>query len=138
MAAADKSPRNPATQDRRASARHGWRRFSLRTTLVVLTVLCFFLAMAFNRARRQRSAVDAIISTGGMVVYHDELDAGKEPASVRDPIYLELFRHPVHVTLVGQDVDDAFIAKHLRGMRNLESLSVHCPRLTDAALCHNQ
>jgi internalin A len=49
----------PATPNRR------WLRFSLRTLLIVMTVLCIWLAIQVNAARRQKEAVTAILKVGG-------------------------------------------------------------------------
>ena len=46
-----------------------WFRFSLRTFLLVVTVLCIWLGIKVNEARRQKEAVDAILKAGGMVHY---------------------------------------------------------------------
>ena len=46
-----------------------WLRFSLRTLLVVITVLCVWLGFKVNAARRQKEAVDAILKAGGTVFY---------------------------------------------------------------------
>lgn len=118
--------------------RHPWRRFSLRAVFVALTVLCVVLAVAFNRARRQRSHVAAIISSG-RIQFDYHLDVVKEPAQGLGPLWLELFRRPVDVELLrwkAEDVDDAFVAKHVSGMRHLKSLTLACPRLTDVSLSH--
>ena len=40
--------------------RRRWFQFSLRTLLVLVTVLCVWLAMTAERARKQRKAVAAI------------------------------------------------------------------------------
>jgi hypothetical protein len=44
-------------------------RFSLRTLLLLLTVLCVWLGVQVTAARRQKNAVEAILSAGGRVVY---------------------------------------------------------------------
>jgi hypothetical protein len=46
-----------------------WLRFSLRTLLVVMTLLCVWVGIRANAGRRQREAVEAIKSAGGTVVY---------------------------------------------------------------------
>jgi Leucine Rich repeat len=44
-------------------------RFGLRTLLVVMTLLCIWLAIEVNAVRRQKEAVEAILATGGSVWY---------------------------------------------------------------------
>ena len=46
-----------------------WFRFSLRMMLVVVAVLCVWLAFTVNAARRQKEAVAAILRAGGTVSY---------------------------------------------------------------------
>ena len=46
-----------------------WFRFSLRTLLLATTVLCVWLAMQVNAARRQKEAVKVILGAGGTVRY---------------------------------------------------------------------
>ncbi len=53
--------------------RPSWLRFSLRTLLVVMTVLCIWLGFKVNAARRQREAVTAITKVGGDVWFDYQL-----------------------------------------------------------------
>ena len=48
-----------------------WLRFSLRTLLVVMTVLCVWLGFKVNAARRQKEAVEALLESGNFEVYYD-------------------------------------------------------------------
>lgn len=50
-----------------------WLRFSLRTLLLAMTVLCIWLGMKVNAARRQEEAVKAILSLHGSVFYDYEM-----------------------------------------------------------------
>src|SRR5687768_2799177 len=55
-----------------ASPRRRFRlplRFSLRTFLAAITIVCVVLGWRFNRARLQRDAVAAVRAAGGMVHY---------------------------------------------------------------------
>jgi hypothetical protein len=55
--------------DAPAKRRPRWFRFSLRMMLVMVAVLCVWLAFTFNAARRQKEAVAAILRAGGTVSY---------------------------------------------------------------------
>jgi hypothetical protein len=46
-----------------------WFKFSLRALLVLITLMCVWLASQVNSARRQKEAVTAILKVGGMVNY---------------------------------------------------------------------
>jgi hypothetical protein len=46
----------------------------------------------------------------------------------------ELFRTPVHVEVRGNGIDDAFLAKHLSGVRSTEFLAIQSEAITDDAL----
>jgi hypothetical protein len=50
-----------------------WFRFSLRTLLVLMTVLCVWLGFKVNAARRQKEAVLALRETGAMIVFDYQL-----------------------------------------------------------------
>ncbi len=68
--------------------RRRWLRFSLRTLLVVMTVLCVWLGFKVNAARRQKEAVDAILKAGGFVNYDYELAPVKSGKQDDFPIYV--------------------------------------------------
>jgi hypothetical protein len=46
-----------------------WKRLSLRSALVLLTMLCIALGVWSYRARAQRSSVTAIEAVGGRIIY---------------------------------------------------------------------
>ena len=56
-----------------------WLRFSLRSLLVVMTVLCVWLGIQVNAARRQKQAVEAILKAGGSVGSLTELRPDEGP-----------------------------------------------------------
>jgi hypothetical protein len=51
------------------SDRRRWFRFGLRSLMIALTVLCVWLGLKVNAARRQHAAVQAILQAGGEVSY---------------------------------------------------------------------
>ena len=51
--------------------RRRWFRFSLRTLLVVMTVLCVWLGFKVNATRRQKESVKALLESGNFEVYYD-------------------------------------------------------------------
>ena len=58
--------------------RRRWFQYSLRTLLVLVTVLCVFcvwLGLVSERARKQREAVAAIEAMGGVVYYDYQVDS---------------------------------------------------------------
>ena len=65
-----------------AGMKSRWFRFSLRTLLLLIAVLCVWLGIQVNAARRQREAVAAIQSAGGSVVYDYEI-VPRPPTPVR-------------------------------------------------------
>ena len=77
-----------------------WLQFSLRSLLVLVTVLAVWLGREVNRARRQNEAVAAIQQAGGMVFY----DSQVRPPQSR-------FRRwfPRFVRLLGEDLADAVV-----------------------------
>jgi len=82
--------------------RRRWFQFSLRTLLVLLTVLCVWLGVTVNRARKQREAVAAIEALGGYVRYEYQYGSGQEPPGpkwLRELIGEEYFVSVVYVVL---------------------------------------
>ena len=55
-------------------ANSAWFRVSLRTALVVVTLLCVLLAVKAKQIRDQKQAVDAIRAAGGRIYFDDQLD----------------------------------------------------------------
>jgi hypothetical protein len=53
--------------------RRRWFRFSMRTLMVVITLLSVWLGIQVNAARRQKEAVAVILSAGGTVNYDYQL-----------------------------------------------------------------
>ena len=55
-----------------SSRNRRWFRFSLRTLLIVATLLCIFLAVTVKRARDRKSAISTIKALGGTYGVHIE------------------------------------------------------------------
>jgi hypothetical protein len=59
----------------RSPRRRRWLRFSLRTGLLLTTVVAVTLGLAHHRIERQRRAVEAIEALGGIVIYEWQMQA---------------------------------------------------------------
>ena len=66
----DRSESSAANLDR--LSRRRWLQFSIRTLLVLVTLLCVALSLWIVPAERQRRAVEAIEKLGGIVFYVGE------------------------------------------------------------------
>ena len=137
-----------------------WLQFSLRTLLVVMTVLCVgpgsYIAYEQQKARRQRTAVEAMEKLGGSIEYDNARP--RRSAAVRwllgddtfrnlrrvdfrtspsitdaDLVHLELFPQLDTLDVTDRQVTDAGLA-HLAGLTNLQRLSLDVAKITDAGL----
>jgi Leucine Rich repeat len=117
-----------------------WLRFSLRTLLVMMTVLCVWLGIQVNAARRQKQAVEAILKAGGSVNYTYQLrpDADRfvgpgfsmfpcaRNASIPGPTWLrkligdDYFRTAFQVQIALNDEDSSKAA--IRAIANLPTI----------------
>jgi hypothetical protein len=61
--------------------RRRWFRFGLRTLLIGVTVLCVWLGIKVNAARRQHEVVQAILQAGGTVAYDYQTVPSGDPDS---------------------------------------------------------
>ncbi len=107
-----------------------WLRFSLRTLLVFVTLLCIVLGIWLERVRRQYAIVKAISDTGGWVEYEIE-DAKverdkKEPLWHKNPFGRDLFHCVRSAT-----VKDRQLLKRIAKLRGLTSLTVRDTKLRD-------
>ena len=111
--------------------RRRWLQISLRSMLAITTLICVWLAVQVNNARRQRDAVTAIEAVGGSVVYDYQLDSkdrGIKGAEVPSPEWLRrtLGQHYFcHVVAIGfsrpKEVTDDLV-KRIGGLAGLRSL----------------
>lgn len=142
------------------SLRRPWFRFSVRTLLVLITLLSVWLAIQANRARHQKTAVDEIIAAGGQVLYDYEpsrfekarrlVEAAETglppPAFVKEPggpkwlrqlIGNEYFQHVVEVDLRGAHwTDTESVLRHIASLSDLERLFLIRADMSDEELRH--
>ena len=112
--------------------RRRWSRFSLRMMLVVITVLCVWLGLKVNAARRQRTAVAAILGDRGRIIFDyqmvpiagepDTFDVDANslppgPAWLRQLFGDDCFRNVVSVVFLGGRIAQS----ELELMRNCRS-----------------
>jgi hypothetical protein len=122
-----------------------WLRFSLRSLLVLVTVLCVWLGVKVNQARRQKEAVAALQELGATVTYaqhrvgpnafnHDrELDV---PGWLRELAGDDFFQSVISLN-VGQPMSDAELV-HLSALPEIEYMDLERAGrgVTDAGLAH--
>ena len=115
-----------------------WLRFSLRTLLVVMTVLCVWLGWKVNAARRQKDAVEAITKAGGDVVFDYQIALNPpgtpalfkvlpnalppEPDWLRATIGDDYFRKVVAVNLQLRNGQPSIAESDLKRLTNLPDL----------------
>ncbi len=113
--------------------RRRWFRFSLRTFLVVVTVLAVWIGWYVNRAEKQRRAVKWVKENGGEVRYDFQLN-GPEPIPepglgwFRDLIGIDYFADVLLVKLVSDEVIDL---TPLRGLPKLTHLGLTGTQVSD-------
>jgi hypothetical protein len=122
-----------------------WFRFSLRTMMVVVTLLCVWLGVVSNRANRQRRAVETITSHSGHVRYDYQRDdpfAGNPfaddppppgPDWMRNLIGIDYFATVVEVD-INEDVANDDIVAALGDLPHLRSLALGGAGVTDSVL----
>jgi hypothetical protein len=94
-----------------------WFQFSLRTTMVAVTLLCVWLGVVCNRANRQRRAVEVLRKSGALVWYgyEFEIDENGEsrppgPDWLRNLIGVDYFAAPTEVGMPEEfDISDEFL-----------------------------
>src|SRR5215471_19817094 len=68
-----------------ANPRPRWLRYSLRTLLLLMTILCIWLGLQVNAARRQREAVAAILKAGGDIAFDYQLIRQPDGTLTKNP-----------------------------------------------------
>jgi Leucine-rich repeat (LRR) protein len=116
-----------------------WMQVSLRTVLVLVTLVCVALSMWVAPVERQRRAVAAIQELDGDFSY-----VKADPASEMFPITFlrrwlppDYFYEIEYVNLSRSKVTDAGLA-HLQGLTSLQGLVLDKTQVTDAGLAHLQ
>lgn len=121
-----------------AKSKRRWVQFSLRTVLLLVTLLCVALSVWVVPAERQRRAVQAIEALGGSVEY-----AGPDPFSTEvfpKPLlrrYLppDYFDDVDVVSLNASRITDKDLA-YLQKMTSLQKLFLDDTQITDSGLAH--
>jgi len=121
-----------------------WLRYSVRSMLALVTVLCVFLAIATHKAGIQRRAVAAVKIDFGRVVYDFQETEGfwsndraesPIPAWIRDTLGIDLFHNVVGVELSSPAVTDDTL-QQLAALPHLKHLYIADQQLSTAVLGH--
>ena len=115
-----------------------WLRISLRTTLIVLTILCVWLSWHAHRAKEQKVAVNWVLKNGGQVLYTSEYEHGNQPSVRGTPSFVskwliemlgvDYFSSVAEVFGFRADLSDV---TPLAALKNLESVSVDGTQVSD-------
>lgn len=121
-------------------------RFTLRTTLgfvLLVAILCSWVGVKANAARRQQAAVSAIREGGGSVQYrHQHDNSGRTVPNAESPgprwvrmLMGDDFLSTVDAAYFGPAAGDP-VASHLEALPELEHLYLNHSRITDQGLAH--
>lgn len=116
-----------------------WMQVSLRTVLVLVTLLCVALGRWVALAERQRRAVAAIEAMGGSASYVDKRATGESfpMAFLRRHLPPDYFNKVYHVNLGWSQCNDMGLA-HLQELAGLRRLWLGHAQVTDAGLARLQ
>jgi hypothetical protein len=113
----------------RPKCRRPLRQYSLRTFLILVTLLCIWMAWFVKGVRQQRSAVEKIRELRGVVYYDYEVDAIGEqleaptppgPAWVRNHLGVDYVAAVARVNLEGAGISDVEFLSGLTQLRALD------------------
>jgi Leucine-rich repeat (LRR) protein len=130
-----------------AKRRNRFVRFSLRTALILLTLLCLALGWWVVTAERQRDAVAAVRELGGRVRYTYELGPEGFPLKKPEPPWApewlrDTFGEDLFITLHSvefEGIRDDFVVQvvpKLRRVASLHTLGLRDTLISDAALAN--
>jgi len=126
-----------------APPRRRWLRYSLRTLLVLTTLVAIWLGIKTNRARNQRTAVNALRAAGARVLYDFQaiLPGERKPKELRGPKWLREF--------LGDDYFQDVVLVNLGGIKfppdelrwivdlpNVENVVLQYTNVDDAGLAY--
>ena len=116
--------------------RRRWLQLSLRTLLILVTLLCVALGWIVHRGERQRRAVAGLEELGAAIEY----EASDSPRAERffglsRWLPRDYFDDVAGVDSLGSSVTDAGLS-HIQGLTRLKRLSVNGTQVTDAGLTH--
>ena len=131
-----------SSPDRNPKRKRRWPQFSLRTLLVVTTVMCVALGWWVNRAEQQRRAVAAILELGGAVTYQSQYPVdplvesrGFIRRTLEDRLPQDYFDEVNHVSLMSTSVTDADLSQ-IEKLRALRIINLLRTQATDVGLQH--
>lgn len=115
-----------------------WLQVSLRTVLMLVTLLCVALSLWVVPLERRRRAVEAIEALGGTVILNSETRNDSSADAFLQRWLPQLYVDEVeYVLLDGPEITDAGLAD-LQGLTGLLGLSLDNTRVTDAGLLRLQ
>ena len=115
-----------------------WLQVSLRTMLLLVTLLCVALATWVVPLERRRRAVEAIKALGGTVIFVSETRNESFPMGLLLQRLPDAYVEEVgYVLLSDTEITDSGLA-NVQGLTGLLGLSLDNTQVTDAGLAHLQ
>ena len=140
------------TYSRFAKPRRRWLRVSLRTVFLLVAILCIWLGLKVNAARKQAEAVATIRAAGGTVYFDNQIEAERKshagklsfnpkavsstPAWLRALFGDDFFRTAVAASLSSNNEDPTseIPMQRICELPELRNLELNC-NTSDAILC---